>query len=48
MRFIVLAVMVLALLALLWNRSLAYKDRGNFQGNREPSVLEDDVYARPC
>ena len=44
MIFIVLAVMVLALLALLWNRSVAYKDRGNFEVNRKSSVLADDVY----
>ena len=44
MIFIVLAVMVLALLALLWNRSVAYKDRGNFEVNQKSSVLADDVY----
>ena len=44
MIFIVLAVMVLALLASLWNRSEAYKDRGNFEVNRKSSVLADDVY----
>ena len=44
MIFIVLAVMVLALLALLLNRSVAYKDRGNFEVNRKSSVLADDVY----
>ena len=44
MRFIVLAVMVLALLASLWDRSVAHKDRENFEGNRKPSVLADDVH----
>ena len=44
MKFIVLAVMVVALLALLWDRSVAYKDRENFEGNRKPSVFADDVY----
>ena len=44
MRFIVLAVMVLALIALLWDRSVVYKDQKNFEGNRKPSVLLDDVY----
>ena len=44
MRFIFLAVIVLALLVLLWDRSVAYKDRENFEGNRKPSVLAEDVY----
>ena len=44
MRFIVLAVMILALLASLWDRSVAHKDRENFEGNRKPSVLADDVH----
>ena len=44
MRFIVLAFMVLALIALLWDRCVVYKDQKNFQGNRKPSVLPDDVY----
>ena len=34
----------LALLAPLWNRSVAYKDRGNFEVNRKSSLLADDVY----
>ena len=44
MKFIVLAVMVVALLALLWDRSVAYKDRENFEGSWKPSVLAEDVY----
>ena len=36
--------MVLALIALLWDRSVVYKDQKNFEGNRKPSVLPDDVY----
>ena len=44
MRFIVLAVMVLALLASLWDRSVAHKDRENFEGNRKPSDSADDVH----
>lgn len=34
--------MVLALLALLWDRSVAHKDRGNFEGNTKPSASVDD------
>ena len=45
MRFIVLAVMDLALQALLWDRFVAYKDRENFEGNRKPSVL---AFMKPC
>ena len=44
MRLIVLAFMVLALIALLWDRSVVYKDQKNLEGNRKPSVLPDDVY----
>ena len=44
MRFIVLAFMVLALISILWDRSVVYKDQKNFEGNRKPSVLPDDVY----
>lgn len=44
MRFIVLAAMVLAFLALLWDRSVAHKDRETFEENRKPSALADDVY----
>ena len=44
MRFIVLAFMVLALIALLWYRSVVYKDQKNFEGNRKPFVLPEDVY----
>ena len=40
-----LAVMVLiALQALLRDRSVAHKDRENSEGNRKPSALADDVY----
>ena len=44
MRFIVLTGMVLALLELLWERSVTHKDRENLEGNRKPSALADDVY----
>ena len=36
--------MVLALIALLWDRSVVYKDQKNFEGNRKPFVLPEDVY----
>ena len=36
--------MVLALQALLRDRSVGHKDRENSEGNRKPSALADDVY----
>ena len=36
--------MVLALLASVWDRSVALKDRENSEGNRKPTALADDVY----
>ncbi|PFX12443.1 hypothetical protein AWC38_SpisGene23600 [Stylophora pistillata] len=36
--------MVLAFLALLWDRAVTYKDRENSEGNRKPTALADDVY----
>lgn len=36
--------MVLALQALLRDRSVGHKDRENSQGNRKPSALVYDVY----
>ena len=36
--------MAVALPALLWDTSVAHKDRENFEGNQKPSVLADNVY----
>ena len=36
--------MVLALLALLWDRSVTHEDRENSEGNVKSHVLADDVY----